>query len=124
MSSGCETCQPLFELQMVAGIHLCMDICGDGFAMNVPCDLGIGIKNDGCTDECKIETNYVCTNTTSSTVVNGTSYTTNKSGCSYTGQVKAEITAASQSLFANQLSLTFTITPYLAGLPKKGASQA
>jgi hypothetical protein len=92
--------------------------------MNAPCDLGIGIKNDGCTDDCKIETNYVCTNTTGSTIVNGTSYTINKSGCSYTGQVKAELTAVSESLFSNQLSLTFIITPFLAGLPKKGATQA
>lgn len=101
MSSGCTSCEPFFSLQLIAGTSRCIDICGDGFAMDVPCDLGSGIKHDGCTDKCQIEPNYICTNTSGPTIVNGITYTTNKSGCSFTGQVQAELTAASSSLFAN-----------------------
>ena len=33
---------------------LCVDACGDGYANGNACDLGKGIANDGCTDDCMI----------------------------------------------------------------------
>jgi hypothetical protein len=40
----------MFELTIGNGINICSDICGDTYAIDLPCDLTKGIANDGCTD--------------------------------------------------------------------------
>lgn len=47
----------------------------------------------------------------------------NTSQCSYTGSISISIYAASQSISANTLTLTFSITPYLYGFPTNSDTQ-
>lgn len=42
-SKGCLTCDPLFSVQQRYGQNICVDICGDGYVMDLPCDQIIGI---------------------------------------------------------------------------------
>lgn len=47
---GCDSCDPLFSISEYN--HRCIDTCGDGYIVTLPCDATIGIANDGCTDTC------------------------------------------------------------------------
>ena len=38
----------------------CVEVCGDGFLISLPCDDGNNINNDGCSSTCEVETNYRC----------------------------------------------------------------
>ena len=41
---------------------LCIRKCGNLiYESNEECDLGLGIDNDGCNDDCTVEDNFVCT---------------------------------------------------------------
>ena len=84
----------------------------------------IGVVNDGCTDSCTIESNFNCTKVLNSTIINGTSIPVNNSQCSYIGSVKVSIVSAIQSIFANNLKLSFQINPYLSGMPTSADSQS
>jgi len=53
--SGCQSCDPFFILSSKNNApNICVDICGDGFVMTLPCDSATNILNDGCTNECTI----------------------------------------------------------------------
>ena len=40
----------------------CVEICGDGALLVRECDDGNIINGDGCSDQCKVEPHYVCSN--------------------------------------------------------------
>lgn len=45
-----------------SGQQECVEICGDGIVINDPCDDGNVLNGDGCSEFCKIEPNWSCTN--------------------------------------------------------------
>lgn len=47
---GCDNCDLLFVISIYD--HKCVDLCGDGYIVTLPCDAAIGIANDGCSDTC------------------------------------------------------------------------
>lgn len=50
---GCYNCSALYEITLIKGLNLCKEICGDTYAIDLPCDLGLQ-ANDGCSDTCTI----------------------------------------------------------------------
>ena len=93
-------------------MNRCTDICGDAYAADLPCDSAIGTANDGCTDECEVEADFLCTKTAFA------------SQCSYNGNVQVSIVAAQQSIFTNTLRLGFKVRPYLFGMPTNSDTQS
>lgn len=45
-------CTECINSSYVLEDHVCVDRCGDDFAMTLPCDLPLGPELDGCTDHC------------------------------------------------------------------------
>lgn len=41
-------------------IETCVEICGDGVALEVECDDGNIVNDDGCSDKCQIEEGFEC----------------------------------------------------------------
>ena len=81
--------------------------------MTDECDNGFGVKNDGCSDTCKQETNFTCTNTTAT--VSGESV--KLSTCSYNQKLNITLLQIEKEQFKNSLVFTYSIKPYLFGLP-------
>ena len=40
--------------------QICKELCGDGVQLEVDCDDGNIRNNDGCSDQCLIESGFVC----------------------------------------------------------------
>lgn len=76
-ADDCIDCKPFYSY--VDRTKRCLDVCGDSIVMNDECDNGFGVKNDGCSDSCKQDINYVCVN--KSDTVDG--HAVKVSTCSY-----------------------------------------
>lgn len=50
---------------MVETTGECVEICGDGWRIEYPCDDGNIINTDGCSDGCRVEPGFLCDNSTS-----------------------------------------------------------
>ncbi|CAD8156097.1 unnamed protein product [Paramecium octaurelia] len=60
MDGYCLTCDPGYEIKN----NLCLDICGNGIkSVKEECDDNNLINQDGCSDECKIEISWICSQT-------------------------------------------------------------
>lgn len=70
---------------------ICKEICGDGILFTLECDDGNLLNGDGCSSECRVETNYTC--------VNGSS--TSPSLCSYNQPLDLTLTSSSKQISAN-----------------------
>jgi cysteine-rich repeat protein len=56
--SACLQCRPEFTYNWAA--LRCQEVCGDGLRFSLSCDDGNNLSGDGCSSDCRIETNYVC----------------------------------------------------------------
>ena len=56
--NDCLTCVDFYEY--VPAAQRCRDICGDSIVMTDQCDNGPNIFHDGCSDQCKQESDYTC----------------------------------------------------------------
>ena len=81
----------------------CEERCGDLVIIGEPCDLELGIENDGCTDNCEIEQDFDCYTESSES----------RSVCSFNGNLSLKTVKTSKELFSNQLTVEFQLSPDL-----------
>ena len=91
----------------------CLDICGDSIVMTDDCDNGFGVKNDGCSDNCKQEENFVCTKTPGTVSGEAVKFST----CSYNQKLNITLLQIEKEKFKNTVIFTYSVRPYLFGLP-------
>jgi cysteine-rich repeat protein len=112
-AQGCVNCLSQTQciecdtsLYYLAANVTCDDTCGDGFKIYVECDDGNLVNGDGCSNQCKVETDYTCT---------GGSITT-KDTCSYSGPINLTITRTLKDQRQNRVFIEIIISPNLQSL--------
>ena len=80
--------------------------------------------NDGCSDECAIDTGFNCTNANTTAIINNVSIPTTASSCSFIGDFKVSPVTAEKSISANGMTLGFEVNPYLYGFPTGSDNQS
>jgi hypothetical protein len=97
---------------------ICVDICGDGYAIDNPCDIPFRQLNTGCSDTCQIKADFTCLSSPISySGLNGSTVTVKKTDCIHTGLTYAKSVGCQQLIFGNRMRLEFEIYPYLNGMP-------
>ena len=85
----------------------CQDTCGNKNMFDQEeCDLGKGIALDGCTDVCKIEDDFKCSNASDPMI------------CSYFGTFQIEILKKEKLPNENKIEMEFRISPLLYAFQK------
>ena len=82
---------------------VCVEICGDGILFNLECDDGNRVGGDGCSADCKVETNYTCENGTS----------TSPSLCSYNQPLDLAILTSYKDPSSNTIVFALSVGPIL-----------
>ena len=78
----------------------CVEICGDGVLLVRECDDGNIVNGDGCSDQCKVEPHYVCSNDVSQISV-----------CKLNTTTEIESVDVQKIPGENKLAFTIDITP-------------
>lgn len=88
----------------VSGV--CEEVCGDGRTLFLDCDDGNVESGDGCSADCKMEADFVCTGATWAA----------PSVCSYAMPINFNLVDITKNLEQNTIEVVFQIEPALASL--------
>ena len=81
----------------------CVEICGDGLVLYHECDDGNQINNDGCSQNCQIESGYICHENDFAPI--------KQSYCSKREQLHFELIETMKEIYSNNLNFTFNVNP-------------